>query len=83
MQRLPSPTGIAAPPDGYGSWDEYMLDVEIEAQHESSWMRDEEAIRLEKAFRLAPTLAIARALLQGQDVPASQLDPRWRRRYGL
>ncbi len=76
--RIRSPIGKAAPPEGYDSWDDYMADIEAA---ETAW-RDDEAQRGLKAMRLAPTLAICRALLAGQDVPASELDQRWRRRYG-
>lgn len=39
--------------------------------------------RLTKAMRLAPTVAVYNALLEGQPVPRSALDPQWAPRYGL
>lgn len=42
-----------------------------------------ESLALLKVIRLAPTLEVAEALLRGQRVPRSRLDPHWRRRYGL
>lgn len=51
--------------------------------HEDAAWREEEAQRGIKAMMLAPTLAIYRALLQGQQVPVSALDPTWAKRYGL
>jgi hypothetical protein len=77
--RTPSPQGHARPPDGYDSWDDYMADIELA---ESFW-RDEQTQRGLKAVQLAPSLAVCRALLAGQHVPVSQLDQRWRSRYGL
>ena len=42
-----------------------------------------ESIALHKALRLAPDLVTFEALLGGEAVPLSRLDPRWRRAYGL
>jgi hypothetical protein len=42
-----------------------------------------EANALLKAVRLAPSLDVAEALLRGEAVPKSRLDPKWRRAYGL
>jgi hypothetical protein len=39
--------------------------------------------RLWRAVVLAPSLEVCEALLRGQDVPRSQLDPLWARRLGL
>lgn len=39
--------------------------------------------RLARAVMLAPTIEICEALLLGEDVPISSLDPDWVRRYGL
>jgi hypothetical protein len=36
-----------------------------------------------RAMMLAPTVTICEALLRGEEVPVSQLDPVWARRYGL
>lgn len=55
--------------------------LDFEDQVIGAW--DEDAERGLKAMRLAPNLSVYRALLKGQDVPASQLDQHWRRRYGL
>lgn len=37
----------------------------------------------QKALRLSPSLEVFEALLRGETVPASRLDPTWRRAYGL
>lgn len=42
-----------------------------------------EADMLIKAVRLAPTLDVCEALLRGESVPKSQLDPEWRKAHGL
>lgn len=68
----------APPPGDYPTWDAYMADV---AQFEPRY--DEAAARGLKAMRLAPTLAVCRALLAGQPVPKDALDQRWARRYGV
>jgi hypothetical protein len=81
--RTISPEGNAAPPGEYDTWDDYMLDVEADARRENAWRRDEEANQGLKAMRLAPTLAIYRALVNGEDVPREHLDPLWVRRYRL
>lgn len=41
------------------------------------------ASRAWRALMLAPTIEIWQALLDGQAVPVSQLDPLWARRFGL
>lgn len=42
-----------------------------------------EAERGIKAMRLAPTLGVYDALLRGERVPVSALEPKWVARYGL
>lgn len=42
-----------------------------------------EANHLLKATRLARSLDVAEALLMGEAVPLSQLDPAWRKAYGI
>lgn len=85
--RIESPEGIAPPPGDYTSWDEYMRDVETDAALEhlerTRHLRDEEYRQGMKAMRLAPTLAIYRALVNGERVPREALDPKWVRRYRL
>lgn len=54
-------------------WDQYMAELV------DGW-RDAEAARGLRAMRLAPTLEVYRALLAGQDVPKSALDPLWEAR---
>jgi hypothetical protein len=36
-----------------------------------------------KCVRLAPTLAVCEALMRGEKVPASALDPDWAKAYGI
>lgn len=74
-----SPEGVAKPPGDYLCWDDYMRDATQTAVRRN----DDEAQRGLKAMRLAPSLHVYRALLDGQKVPAAALDQRWRRRYGL
>lgn len=69
------PPQHAGLPEGYDSWDAYYDDLE-------RW-REDDATRGLQAMRLAPTLAVYRALLNGEDVPADALDQKWRKRYGL
>lgn len=45
------------------------------AQTAESW--------LYRAVTLAPTIDVCEALLRGEKVPVSRLDPAWARRYGL
>jgi hypothetical protein len=42
-----------------------------------------ESLGLIKVVRLAPTLEVAEALLRGERVPVSRLDPEWAKAYGL
>ena len=35
-----------------------------------------------KALRLSPSLDVFEALLRGQSVPKSRLDPKWAKAYG-
>lgn len=44
---------------------------------------DDDAQELMKAIRLANTLPVARALLRGETVPRSSVDPQWLKAYGL
>lgn len=44
---------------------------------------DEDAQEIMKAIRLANTLPVARALLRGETVPRSSVDPQWLKAYGL
>lgn len=77
--RVPSPEGGAPPPDGFTSWDDYMLAVEEEERARL----DAENQRIMQAFNLAPNLTILTALLNGEDVPLGQLDQAWVARYRL
>lgn len=79
VARLPSVEGRTPPPGGYTSWDEYMRDVERAVDRTEIL----ENRRIGKAMRLAPSLQVFQALLEGQEVPVSALDPHWRQRYGL
>jgi hypothetical protein len=42
-----------------------------------------DSARVWRIFLLAPSIAIAEALLRGERVPVSRLDPVWVRRFGL
>lgn len=58
--------------------------IALEEQARQANGADDQAIyRLKKAVMLAPDLATCEALLRGEDVPISRLDPAWARRYGL
>lgn len=77
--HVPEPPGLAPPPGDYESWDEFMRDFEASVDGDLyRWGR-----RVEKAMRLAPSVAVFEALLAGQEVPVGALDPLWARRYGL
>lgn len=69
----------ATTPDGYTSWDDYYADLDELV----AWRDDEDANRIGKAMRLAPSLEVFRALLIGQPVPVSALDTQWAKRYGI
>ena len=43
----------------------------------------EETRRLWRAMMLAPTLEVCEALLRGEKVPTSKLDPEWVERFGV
>lgn len=45
--------------------------------------REDPTTRTWRAMMLAPTLEVCRALLAGDKVPLSTLDPEWVRRFGL
>ena len=46
-------------------------------------MTHAESLVLLKAVRLAPSIAVCEAILRGEDVPKSQLDPYWAKAYGI
>lgn len=58
-------------------WDDYIAEL---VRGERIW-HDHESVRGLKAMRLAPTLAVYNALMAGQPVPSSELDPKWAKRY--
>lgn len=68
----------AAPPGDYASWDDYMNDAALAVGYDRRLCS-----RLSKAMRLAPSIAVFGALLEGQQVPVEALDPVWARRYRL
>jgi hypothetical protein len=43
----------------------------------------EETRRIWRAMMLAPTLEVCKALLRGEKVPTSKLDPDWVKRFGV
>lgn len=45
--------------------------------------QDRESQEFHKALRLAPNIQVCEALLRGEPVPRSQLDPLWAKRYGV
>ena len=55
-------------------------DAKRRADHEANTDISE---AITKAMRLAPNTLVFRALLEGQEVPVSALDPAWAHRYGL
>lgn len=42
-----------------------------------------ESLVILRALRLGPTLEVGEAILRGERVPVSRLDPYWARAYGL
>jgi hypothetical protein len=59
--------------------DEARRAVELE-RRELLWP---DAGRLWRAFILAPSIEVCEALLRGESVPLSRLDPVWVRRFGI
>ena len=57
-----------------------LLQLEEQAREQQ---REDAIYRLGRAVMLAPNIAICEALLRGEHVPISRLDPDWVRRYGL
>jgi hypothetical protein len=55
------------------------LAVELE-RRELSWP---DARRLWRAMMLSPSIEVCEALLRGESVPVSRLDPLWVQRFGL
>ena len=60
----------------------------IDAQHALELTTHRNALdyplhRLKRAILLSPTLEVCEALLRGERVPLSKLDPVWVRRYGI
>lgn len=55
---------------------------EIRAQVYDLPVDDRAAAKLLKALRLATSITVLEALLEGQDVPLEQLDPEWAKAYG-
>lgn len=47
------------------------------------WRNDHYAHTLIRVLRLAPNLHVAEALLRGETVPRSSVDPQWLKAYGL
>lgn len=82
-ERPASPAGNQPAPDGYESWDDYMLEEEHRVRAEQAWRNDIEPRRGIKAMRLAPDLAVYRALIANQPVPVAALSSDWAHRYGL
>jgi hypothetical protein len=52
----------------------------IRLEEQARALEDE---RIGRAIMLAPTLHICEALLRGENVPLSKLNPRWVRKYGI
>ena len=42
-----------------------------------------ESLAILRALRLAPSLEVCEAIMRGDRVPLSRLDPEWARAYGL
>lgn len=53
----------------------------VELEHRE--LRWPDAGRLWRAFMLSPSIEVCEALLRGESVPLSRLDPVWVRRFGL
>ena len=57
--------------------------IELEEQHRQEQRMTPDEIAFLKALRLAPSLEIMEALLRGERVARSGLDPFWVEAYGL
>lgn len=60
-----------------------MESASLAVELESRELRWPDAGRLWRAFMLAPSIEVCEALLRGESVPVSRLDPVWVRRFGL
>jgi hypothetical protein len=59
-------------------WDE----IARQTAPEPPLSQDEELLFM-KCIRLAPDLATCEALMRGENVPKSRLDPQWAKAYGI
>lgn len=57
--------------------------IRLEQQQRGIYLLDEDIRKLARAVMLSPTLDVCEALLRGEHVPTSRLDPAWVRRYGM
>lgn len=57
--------------------------IRRDEQYIRSGLTDNDTRLIWRAMMLAPTLEICEALLRGEDVPRSALDPVWLKRFGL
>jgi len=90
--RLPGGSSIIAPRDGLPERrdlsDTHLIPTEnakLAVELDAEWHSSEDARRYRrgwKAWMLAPTLDIYRALMEGQTVPVGKLDPEWVTRFG-
>ena len=64
-------------------WDDPFLDAlePLLAKYRDSKERRESLLAM-KCVRLAPRLEVCEALMRGEKVPTSRLDPEWAKRYG-
>lgn len=74
-------------PDGHPSQDPAVAEaraiIREEEQQRARYISDDGLRQLARAVMLAPTLDVCEALLRGEIVPESRLDPAWVRRYGI
>lgn len=77
------PSGVAQQQPATATSIEQLVQLLRSTDPERILWRTQYERRLARAVLLAPTLEVCEALLLGEPVPRSRLDPLWARRYGL
>ena len=89
LAQPPTTTGgetLAAQPSQLAYQHPALANAREAVEREQRWRESAERqamLRVHRAIRLAPTLEVCEALLRGERVPRTALDPMWRKAYGL
>lgn len=73
----------ALPAEFYDSTDAFLLALRPVLSKYRDTRERRESLELLKAIRLGWSLEVCEALLGGEKVPPSRLDPEWAKAYGL